>query len=326
MSEGTQTEKPSAWRAWRALVWLSLARQARARQMVAIALGLVAVSVLIVGFLSLTGRWSMARWRFPPRVGPTFPAVADQAQLVASIAHPDPGGQAVSAAVLGSFRVLVLDDVRGDDGSPMPGGGFVVFCRAVVFLVFLGFLLPLWSLSFATEAIGGERESGGLLWLLTRPIPRPAVYLARFVALLPWALGLNLGGFALLCLAAGPPGRLALWLFWPAVFWATLAFAALFLLIGACFRRPAIVALLYSFCLEMILGNLPGYLKRASVSFYARCMMFDQASEYGVQPEKPSVFLPVDGTTALLVLASATVVLLGLGMWLFSRTEYDEVD
>ena len=35
---------------------------------------------------------------------------------------------------------------------------------------------------------------------------------------------------------------------------------------------------------------------------------------------------PVDGTTALCVLIGGTVVLLGVGMLLFSRTQYHEVD
>ena len=186
----------------------------------------------------------------------------------------------------------------------------------------MSFLLPFWSLSFGTEALGGEREGHSLLWLLTRPLPRPAIYLAKFVALLPWTLALNLGGFALLCVAAGRPGLQALRLFWPAVLCATLAFAALFHLIGAWFRRPAIIALVYAFFLETIMGNMPGYFKRVSISFYTRCMMYDAAGTYGVQPESPSVFLPVSGTTAMVVLLSATVLLLLVGTYLFNRTEY----
>ncbi|MFQ3591942.1 MAG: ABC transporter permease subunit, partial [Gemmataceae bacterium] len=188
------------------------------------------------------------------------------------------------------------------------------------------FLLPLWSLSFATEAIGGERENRSLIWMLTRPLPRWAMYLARWVALLPWAIGLNLGGFALLCLAAGPPGQLALGLYWPAVLWASLAFASLFLLIGAIFPRPGIVAILYSFCLEMVMGNMPGYLKRLSVSFYARCLMLDRANDYGVETEQAAAFLPVSSHEALATLLAASVLLLVLGMFLFTRAEYSEGD
>src|SRR5262249_42427306 len=167
--------------------------------------------------------------------------------------------------------------------------------------------------------------SRSMIWLLTRPLPRPLIYLAKFVALLPWALGLNLVGFALLCLTAGPPGRLALALYWPAGFWARLAFSALYFFMGAFFRRAAVIAIVYSFCLEVVLGNMPGYLKRVSVGFYTRCLMYEAAGRHGVQPDKPSVFLPVDGTTALLVLIGATLALLGLGMFLFARTQYHGV-
>src|SRR5207249_3212008 len=131
--------------------------------------------------------------------------------------------------------------------------GFFIFSNWIVFGVFMSFLLPVWSLSFATEALGGERESRTLVWLLTRPLPRSSIYLAKFVALLPWSLGLNVGGFALLCAVAGPPGHLAFQLYWPAVLGGTVAFCALFHLMGACFRRAAVVALVYSFFLETIL-------------------------------------------------------------------------
>ena len=56
--------------------------------------------------------------------------------------------------------------------------------------------------------------------------PTSAIFLAKYVALLPWCLLLNLGGFALICLVGGQPGRTALALYWPAVFWSTLAFSA----------------------------------------------------------------------------------------------------
>ncbi|HYV38814.1 MAG TPA: ABC transporter permease subunit, partial [Gemmataceae bacterium] len=71
---------------------------------------------------------------------------------------------------------------------------FVSFSRGVVFNIFATFLLPLCSLSFATEALGREREQRNLLWTLTRPVPRPAIYLGKFVAMLPWCLLLNVGG------------------------------------------------------------------------------------------------------------------------------------
>jgi len=140
-------------------------------------------------------------------------------------------------------------------------------------------------------------------------LPRPAIYLAKFLALLPWSLGLNLGGFALLCLAAGPPGGMAFRLYWPAVLWATLAFSSLFYLMGAFFRRPAVVAIVYAFFLEVIFGNMPGFLKRISIGFYTRCMMYEAAAGYGILPEKletaelPAGNALVEGATFLAILA-----------------------
>jgi ABC-type transport system involved in multi-copper enzyme maturation permease subunit len=184
--------------------------------------------------------------------------------------------------------------------------------------------MPLWSLSFATEAIGGEREAGTLMWLLNQPIPRPCVYLAKYVALLPFSLSLNVGGFWLLCTAAGRAGGSAFQLFWPAVVCGTLAFTSLFHLMGAMFRRPAIVAIVYCFFLETILGNMPGNMKRVSLGFYTRSMMFEEAKGLGIEPERPSIYLPVDGSTAATVLILVTVALLAVGVWVFSRSEYYE--
>jgi ABC-type transport system involved in multi-copper enzyme maturation permease subunit len=252
------------------------------------------------------------RWRSPQSSPMNYEQWVTELEVRLAATPFSPGAAAVQQAALGAVQAA-MD--RSD----------VLLFSQIIFLLFISFLLPIWSLSFATDAFGSEREGGNLIWLLTRPLPRPAIYLAKFVAVLPWSLALNVGGFGLLCLAAGRPGPTAFRLYWPAIFWGAMAFTALFHLMGAYFQRPAIVAILYSFFLETILGNMPGYMKRVSLGFYSRCMMFDAGQEYGVQPEKPSVYLPVDGTTACVVLIGVTVALLALGMYLFSRKEYQDI-
>jgi ABC-2 type transport system permease protein len=305
----------SSFRAWCYLVRLSMQRQARARQMVWMAVGLLLFSMALVAIFTARGNWGMNHWRYPRRIGSRYDDLAVQTEALANVVVSPAGalfGSGVEHAVLGAYRAAVEES------------GFYVFSAWFVFWVFLSFLLPLWSLSFATEAFGAEREGSSLVWLLTRPMSRPAIYLAKFVALLPWSLGLNIGGLALICLVAGKPGLTAFRLYWPAVLCATLAFSALFHLMGACFRRAAVIAIVYSFFLESLLGNMPGYMKRISLGFYARCMMFDAAQGHGMQPEKPSIFLPVDGFTAMATLLGATVVLLLVGMALFSRLQYQD--
>jgi ABC-type transport system involved in multi-copper enzyme maturation permease subunit len=347
----------SAVRAWCYLVGLSLQRQARVRQMVWIALGLLGLAAVVVGLNTLAGRWSMGHWRWrwmapirtvgflseapgaahtpegkdkqgapvsdPERKPPemfvlTYDETATQMEQMSLLWPLFPAPSAPAAAAVQEGVAVAARDL-------LAHSGFYVFSNWFVFSIFLSFLLPIWSLSFATEALGGEREGRNLIWLLTRPLPRPSIYLAKFVALLPWTLGLNLGGFGLLCALAGPPGRLAFQLYWPAVLAGTLAFAALFHLMGALFRRSAVIALVYAFFLETILGNMPGYMKRLSLSFYTRCLMFDEARDYAIQAEKPSIYMPVDGSTAWYTLLGTTVVLLVVGMIVFARTEYQDL-
>jgi ABC-type transport system involved in multi-copper enzyme maturation permease subunit len=278
--------------------------------MVWVSVGLLAFMTFLVALLTQTGRWTMAHWRFPRRTGPTLQEYADQLHQMKQFFALDPSALAMHYAVVDSLQNVI-------DNS-----GFFVFSNWFVFRVFSTFLMPMWSLSFATDALGQDREAGNIIWLLTRPLSRASVYLAKFLAVLPWSVGLNLGGFCLLCLVAGEPGRLALQLYWPAVLWGTLAYCALFHLMGACFRRPAVIAILYTFFLETVAGNLPDYLKRASISFYVRCLMYDSAQDFGIGPERPEFFLPVSGDVAWVVLAGLTVFLLGIGMWVFSRNEY----
>jgi ABC-type transport system involved in multi-copper enzyme maturation permease subunit len=302
---------PSAWRAWCFLVRLSALRQARAHLMVWVALGLLALTLFIVGLSTRMGVYNRAfdrdeRGRF---------YVHDLNDLtLASSLLCDPSASSVRDMALGAYRASVYE-----------GSSFYVFTRWVVFEVIATFLIPLWSIGFATEGVGREREAQNLLWVLMRPLPRWAIYLAKFAGLLPWCLLLNLGGFALICLAGGRTGLTALSLYWPAVLWGTLAFASLFHLLAAAFRHAAVLALLYSFFIEMVVGNLPRDMKRFSLSFYMRSMMYDEAGGLGIRPENPLVYQTVSGTTACLVLAGTTVALLAIGAFIFSRKEYLDV-
>ena len=305
---------PSTARAVAYLVWISFQRQARAHLMVWIALGLLGLTLLIVGINTQAGRFTKAHWRIPRGQGITYAQVVETMGWPGKLPWPGPetAGPLMAHAAL---RAAIFE-----------GTGFAVFSQWIVFSLFTTFLLPLWSTAFATEGLGREREANNLLWVLTRPIPRWAIFLAKYIALLPWCLLLNLGGFALICLVGGQHGRQALALYWPAVFWSTLAFSALFHLIGACLRRAAIIALLYAFFLETIMGNMPGHFKRFSISFYARCMMYDRAHEFGIQPEQPQIFLAVSGATAWMVLAGITAACLIVGAVVFTRNEFLDVN
>ena len=199
---------------------------------------------------------------------------------------------------------------------------FTNFTRSAMLGAYLGFVLPLFTLAYATAAIGGERESRSLIWLMTRPLPRGAIYLAKFAGTLPWCLLFSVGGFVALCAAGGPLGREALARYWPAAVAGTVAFSAVFHLIGAVFRRPVVVGLVYVFFFETLVAALPGSLKMLSLTFYARSLMYNGATAGGYAADALDVPGAASSATAWAVLAAATVGVTGVGMWLFTRAEY----
>jgi hypothetical protein len=110
-------------------------------------------------------------------------------------------------------------------------------------------------------------------------------------------------------------------MYWPAAVAGTIAFAALFHLLGAIFRRPVVVGLVYVFFYEALVAVLPGSLKLLSLSFYARSMMYNAATAAGHSPEMLNLSEAVSDANAWWFLAIATVGLTALGMWLFARWE-----
>jgi ABC-2 type transport system permease protein len=291
---------PSPLRSWWFLLGFSFRRLARVRQMVGIAVGLLLVTCLVTAIVTAHFGWDRTEMRLRRNSPMTIQYVA--------------GGMAGPVIEQSAFMAALRKE-----HAPLP-----VFSRWLVFFLFLGFLVPLWTLAFATSALGADRESRSLIWLTTRPLPRWGIYLAKFLALLPWVLALNLGGFALVCLCGGETGRQALAMYWPGVLAAAVAFAAVFHLIAALFSRPAVVGLLYAFFFETILSELPvpGTVKRLSINYYARCLMYSAARREDVPTESAALFVPVSDRVAWLVLLGAAAVITAAGMWLFARTEY----
>jgi ABC-type transport system involved in multi-copper enzyme maturation permease subunit len=323
-------------RAWLFYLVFSVQRQARARLMVWVSLGLLGLVALLVQINTRLDRWNFGEFRFtyrPPEPPPSAfelksglkplipspePVRMRMGEVLAIAQLPgrlpnDAGVTAGPAAVAGMLRAAMYE-----------GAGLRLFVAVVIVGLLASFLMPLWTLTFAAESLGRNRENRTLTWLLLRPLPRPTLYFASYLAALPWCLLLNLGGYFLLCGLGGQPGRQALPMFALPILLGTLAFAALFQLLSITFRRAGILGLVYVFFFETIAGNLPGQQKRLSLSYYVRCLMVDRLNEAGVSIDLAGTRPAVSGDTAMWVLMGVTLVLLLIGMWIFSRKEYVE--
>jgi ABC-2 type transport system permease protein len=200
------------------------------------------------------------------------------------------------------------------------------FGEEIVVHVFASFLVPILAICYGTGALGGEREDRTLVYLLITPMPRPIAYLTKYVAAMILVLGWTAGGFALAGVAGGRCGIEAAELFWPAIMLGAVAYASLFSTLGAAFRRGTIISLAYALFLEGLLGNMPGIVKRLSLSFYIKCMIFDAGATYDIGPRiARELFLPIAGNTAAWILSSLALALLVLGVVVFTRREYRDL-
>lgn len=188
--------------------------------------------------------------------------------------------------------------------------------------LFMGFLLPIISLGYASGAISGERANRTLVYLLSTSIPRPLIYCSLYAAVLLLTLAVTLSCLASICLPIGVNGINTLYKYAPVVFVSTTSYVSLFLLFSAWVRRATFLALAYALMIETLTANMPGVVKSITVSFYANSWLYDKTLELGLEPNIPA-YNPVMAGTSQIVLILASVIFLTVGMWVFSRKEYD---
>jgi ABC-2 type transport system permease protein len=197
------------------------------------------------------------------------------------------------------------------------------------FLLELQIIVPLIALFVGSAVIAEEVEDRTITYLFTRPIPRPALLVGRFVSTLAVLTTLLALGSWLVVLAAanatgkGPPisdGET-----YPLIAAAVIGgavYAALFAALGAFVRHPMIVGLGYAFAIEGFLANLPGKNQALTVQYHLRSFIAATGSEawHRVEGFRSASF--ESGTKALIVLAVILVSALLLGAWRLARREF----
>lgn len=228
----------------------------------------------------------------------------------------------VSLALAVLCGLIVVAGTRQRDPSPKK------LAEQVLVPTYIGFLMPILAICYGASAIGGEREDRTLIYLLISPIPRPLVYLTKAAATISLVTAWSGGALAVLCGLAGESGQSTFDVFCSASLLGAAAYAALFLMLGAIFRFGTVIALAYWFFLEVLFGNMPGIIKRVSVAFYVRCIVYDAGTNLELGPARKAareMFLPVSGRTASITMFCTIFALLIVGLFVFSQREYRDV-
>jgi ABC-2 type transport system permease protein len=178
-----------------------------------------------------------------------------------------------------------------------------VFASAMS-LLYLRFIVPAIGVFFGTSLIADEIEDKTITYLFTRPIPRGAIVLGKFLAYLVCVTSIVLPSAAVVFMVMVPFGEMATLL---ASFVRDLgvlalglaAYGAVFLWAGALFRRPLVGGLLFVFGFEQLAIVLPGYVGRLTIAHYLQA-----------------------DTTSVVFLLLVTVVALWAAMLIIEHREY----
>jgi ABC-2 type transport system permease protein len=192
-----------------------------------------------------------------------------------------------------------------------------------------GLALVILTVVFCTNVVSQEVEQKTIVYLLTRPVRRWVLLLARYVAALAfvvsalWASDLLLAAvvYGPAHLKGTPVGRDLLILPLGAV-----AYGALFLLLATLFNKPLVYGLLFAFGYETWVPNLPGSFSKWSLMAYLRVLApHTETPKAGFNIGELLQFLAPDKITSGLawkVILLVPVVCLITACAVFSRGQY----
>lgn len=157
--------------------------------------------------------------------------------------------------LLGALPSLAAVAYRlGDQHTPAPEWTADTLLDGVILTI----LLPLLALIFGTSALGNEVDDGTVLFLLSKPVPRSEIIVAKLAA--AWVLTA-----AFVAPAAAVSGAIAIWGspeqgivvgFVVACVLGALAYDSLFVMLSALTSRALLIGLAYVFIWEGIINSV----------------------------------------------------------------------
>jgi len=199
----------------------------------------------------------------------------------------------------------------------------------MIWVFYLRFTVPVLGVFYGTALIADEVEDKTITYLFTRPIRRGAVLFGKYLAYLACTVFVVLPSVMLVYLLVVPMrGSLGATFIDLLKDLALLAlglavYGALFAFIGAKFKRPLLIGLIFIFGWEQAALAFPGYLKRFTIAYYIQALVphampSDNAISLiqGIFRESPGLF------ASLTWLGIILVVFVSLAVWVVERREY----
>jgi ABC-type transport system involved in multi-copper enzyme maturation permease subunit len=186
----------------------------------------------------------------------------------------------VGAPVVISVLLRLLDVLGAPvfkvNGTMMAGPAIF---GLLIWVFYLRFIIPVLGVFYGTSLIADEVEDKTITYLFTRPIRKGAVLLGKFFAYMACTVFVVLPSVVIVYLAIVPMrgslGASFVDLLKDLILLAIglAAYGAVFAFIGARFKRPLLVGLIFIFGWEQVALAFPGYLKRFTVAYYLQALV-----------------------------------------------------
>jgi ABC-type transport system involved in multi-copper enzyme maturation permease subunit len=234
------------------------------------------------------------------------------------------GGPVILAAIVRVLEVFGVPALRVD-GQRI--GGIGVF-GIIIWMLFLRFIVPILGVFYGTALMADEVEDKTITYLFTRPIPRGAVLIGKYLAYLACTALVVLPSvmlvYFLLVRFPDVPGTFVQLLTDLGLLGLGLAvYGAVFAFVGAFFKRPLVIGLIFVVAWEPTAMALPGYLKRFTVAYYIQALVPHAMPAEGVVSVLQGLFRDTPPAyVSLFWLTLYVVVFLYLAARTVERKEY----
>jgi hypothetical protein len=234
------------------------------------------------------------------------------------------GGPVILALIVRILEAFGLPALRVN-GQRI--GGMGVF-GIMIWVLFLRFVIPILGVFYGTALMADEVEDKTITYLFTRPVPRGAVLLGKYLAYLACTSLVVLPAvmlvYFLLIRFNEIPGTFAqLVTDLGLLFVGLAAYGALFAFVGAFFKRPLVIGLVFVTGWEQTAMALPGYMKRFTVAYYLQALVPHSMPSEGVVSVLQGMFRDTPpATVSLSWLTAYVVVFLYLAGRTVERKEY----
>jgi ABC-2 type transport system permease protein len=205
---------------------------------------------------------------------------------------------------------------------------FVSVFGAMIWLLFLRFIVPVLGVFYGTALVADEIEDKTITYLFTRPIRRSAVLFGKYIAYLVCTTLVVLPGVMLVYFLIVPFNLVAASFTMLVTDLALLAvglaaYGGLFALVGTVLKRPLVAGLVFAFGWEQFALIMPGYMRRFTLMYYIQSLVPHAVPSEGLTSLLNFfVSSPPSAAVCLATLAGATAVTLALAGRVVERREY----